>query len=381
MEDLFFNIRPYFDSEIQPMFSAILSNSEIMNSASVVVPQPAIADFVQNHKQINSKEEFQVRYMMPMLENLFKIKHATISFSGIENIEQPCIFLSNHRDIITDSAFLQYVLVKNHLHTSEIAIGNNLVAAEWMLTLMRINKSFIVYRNLLKGEQVSAFIELSAYIRHTITEKNESIWIAHRQGRAKDSNDFTQPSLLKMFALNGEGSLVNNLKQLKISPLTISYEYDPCDFLKAKEFQQLRDNENFQKNNLDDVVSMQTGALGFTGKIHYAFSPCINTELDKIESLKLPRNEEVNSIAEFIDRQIHQSYKIYPSNCIAFDKLHGEEQFINFYSKNDLEKFENYIENQISKIDLENPDRDFCRKKILEMYSNPLKNYLLANGQ
>jgi hypothetical protein len=273
------------------------------------------------------------------------------------------------------------VLVKNRLHTSEIAIGNNLAAAEWMLTLMRINKSFIVFRNLLKGEQVSAFIELSAYIKHTITEKNESIWIAHRQGRAKDSNDFTQRSLLKMFALNGNDSIINNLKQLKISPLTISYEYDPCDFLKAKEFQQLRDNENFQKNQLDDVTSMQTGALGFTGKVHYAFLPCINEELDKIEGLKLPRNEKVNAITEFIDRQIHKSYKIYPNNYIAFDKLYNKEQFINYYSKNDLEKFENYIKNQISKIDLENIDRDFCREKILEMYSNPLKNYLLANGQ
>lgn len=379
MQDKFDKIRPYLNHEIQAVFSQLVANDEVLQGAGVVMPSELIEDFLQNYEQIADIDSFQKRYMLPMLENLKKIKRTEITFSEIEHYRPSALLLSNHRDIIMDSAFLQYVLVSNGFRTSEIAIGNNLMAKPWITAAMRINKSFIVRRNLIKGEQISAFVELSSYIANTITTERNSIWLAHREGRAKDSDDRTQVSLLKMLALSGKGSFIENLKTLNIQPLSISYEYDACDYLKAKELQQKRDNPDFEKSTMDDVKSMQIGALGFASTIHYSFTPTINDELDKISMLRLPRNKEVELVAELIDRQIHKAYKIYKSNYIAYDMLKGEKFYESFYNSEEKTIFANYIAGQVSKIDLDNVDKEFCTEKILEMYANPLKNKLSAD--
>ena len=379
MQNNFDDIRPYLNSEIQVVFRQLLGNDEVLAGASAVMPIALIDDLKRNYEQISDIDTFQERYMYPMLENLKKIKKTEITFSGTDNISQPALFLSNHRDILTDSAFLQYVLVKNGLRTSEIAIGNNLMVKPWIAAAMRINKSFVVRRNITKGEQLSAFLELSDYIAYAITCKNESIWLAHREGRAKDSDDRTQISLLKMLALSGEGSFIENIKRLNIQPLSISYEYDACDYLKAKELQQKRDDEAFTKSSMDDVVSMQVGALGVASEIHYAFTPCINSKLDEISALHLPRNREVEMVASLIDRQIHGAYKIYKSNYIAFDMLESGNSFRKFYSSEEKINFANYIDSRISKIDLVYVDIEFCRRTLLEMYANPLRNKMVAD--
>ena len=379
MQNNFDDIRPYLNSEIQVVFRQLLGNDEVLTGASAVMPIALIDDLKRNYEQISDIDTFQERYMYPMLENLKKIKKTEITFSGTDNISQPALFLSNHRDILTDSAFLQYVLVKNGLRTSEIAIGNNLMVKPWIAAAMRINKSFVVRRNITKGEQLSAFLELSDYIAYAITCKNESIWLAHREGRAKDSDDRTQISLLKMLALSGEGSFIENIKRLNIQPLSISYEYDACDYLKAKELQQKRDDEAFTKSSMDDVVSMQVGALGVASEIHYAFTPCINSKLDEISALHLPRNREVEMVASLIDRQIHGAYKIYKSNYIAFDMLESGNSFRKFYSSEEKINFANYIDSRISKIDLVDVDIEFCRRTLLEMYANPLRNKMVAD--
>ena len=379
MQNNFDDIRPYLNSEVQVVFKQLLGNDEVLAGASAVMPIALIDDLKRNYEQISDIDTFQERYMYPMLENLKKIKKTEITFSGTDNISQPALFLSNHRDILTDSAFLQYVLVKNGLRTSEIAIGNNLMVKPWIAAAMRINKSFVVRRNITKGEQLSAFLELSDYIAYAITCKNESIWLAHREGRAKDSDDRTQISLLKMLALSGEGSFIENIKRLNIQPLSISYEYDACDYLKAKELQQKRDDEAFTKSSMDDVVSMQVGALGVASEIHYAFTPCINSKLDEISALHLPRNREVEMVASLIDRQIHGAYKIYRSNYIAFDMLESGNSFRKFYSSEEKINFANYIDSRISKIDLVDVDIEFCRRTLLEMYANPLRNKMVAD--
>ena len=375
MNDFFSDIRPYFDSEIQKGIDILLSNSTFMQGAKKIFPNEIIENFIKICPKIDTKNFFQAQFMMPLLQQFLQKKECNLTFSGIENIKQPAIFLSNHRDIVTDPAFLQYILMSNGFITTQIAIGNNLAAADWILAFMRLNKSFVVKRDLQKGEQITAFKELSAYIRHTITESRESIWIAQREGRAKDSNDCTQPSIIKMFSLSGSGSLIDNVKALEISPLSISYEYDACDFLKVKEFLQKLENEHFTKTKADDVLSMKTGIFGYTGNLHYAFNACINAELDKIAEQKLPRNEQVTQIIEIIDKKIYNSYKFFPINYFAYDKFYGENNFEKFY-QNEKEFLEKYIENQIDKIDLENFDRKLAEKRFLEMYSNTLKNYI-----
>jgi len=381
MIDFFSGIRPYFDNEIQSAFELLLSNEMFMQSARQIFPNEIIENFKQIYPKIDTVNTFQTQFMQPMLQLLLQKKECNITYSGFENIQQSAIFLSNHRDIVVDPAFLQYILMLNGLVTTQVAFGNNLVATEWILVFLRLNKSFIVKRNLSKGEQIAAFKELSAYIRHVITERNESIWIAQREGRAKDSNDCTQPSILKMFSLSGNGNLIDNLKPLNICPLSISYEYDACDYLKIKEFLQYIEDENFVKTTKDDVLSMQTGVIGYTGNLHYAFNSCINDELDKIAEQKLTRNEQVEMIIKIIDEKIYNSYKFFPINYLAYDKLYNEHNFEKFY-QNEKENLEKYIENQINKIDLPNFDREIAEKRFLEMYSNTLKNNLkLRNNQ
>ena len=224
----FDDIRPYNDSELTTVLERMVSDKEVLAGIAMVMPKQLADKLVLGYKELRSVDQFQEEYMYPMLEHLKDIKSTAITYSGSEYVKQPALFLSNHRDIIIDPAFLQYVLLKCGMKTSEIAIGSNLMAKPWITDAMRVNKSFVVRRNLTRGEQISAFGELSRYIAHTITQKRASIWLAQREGRAKDSDDRTQISLLKMLSLSGEGSFAENIKKLRLHPLSISYEYDVC---------------------------------------------------------------------------------------------------------------------------------------------------------
>ena len=376
----FDDIRPYNDSELTKVLGRLVDNKEVLAGIAMIMPKQLADKLVLRYKELRSVDQFQEEYMFPMLEHLKDIKSTAITFSGSEHVRQPALFLSNHRDIIIDPAFLQYVLLRCGMKTSEIAIGSNLMAKPWITDAMRVNKSFVVRRNLTRGEQISVFGELSRYIAHTITQKRASIWLAQREGRAKDSDDRTQISLLKMLSLSGEGSFAENIKKLRLQPLAISYEYDVCDYMKAKELQQRRDDENFVKSAADDVLSMQIGALGAASEIHYAFTPPIDKELDRIAAERLPRNEEVRRVAEAIYTRIHRAYKIFKTNYIAFDLAEGGCRFGGNYTEEEKDNFSAYIEQQIAKIELRQVDKAFCREKMLEMYANPLKNKIAAEG-
>jgi hypothetical protein len=264
------------------------------------------------------------------------------------------------------------------MDTVEIAIGDNLLIFPWIEELVRVNKSFIVKRGLSPRQNLESSKRLSSYIAYTINEKQQSIWLAQREGRAKDANDRTQESLLKMLNMSGGSDFATNLSRLNICPLSISYEYDPCDFLKAKEFQQKRDNPDFKKQDMDDLVNMQTGVMGYKGKIVYSITGDINKELAEMGTTTMNKNELVTLTAKLIDRRIHSNYCIYAVNKVAYDLLNGTTRFEKEYSIMEKLDFETYIEKQIQKIDLINKDHDFLKKKILEMYANPLINYLQA---
>lgn len=210
-----------------------------------------------------------------------------------------------------------------------------------------------------------------------IKEKNENIWIAQREGRAKDSNDRTQKSILQMMSMGGEGSIIDRLRQLHIVPLSISYEYDPCDFLKAREFQLKRDNTEWKKGPTDDLVSMQTGIFGYKGHVHYHAAACLDEYLDSL-SPEVPKQEIYNKVAAHIDHEIHCNYKLYPGNYVALDLLEGTEAHADNYTAEQKAKFEQYIAGQLAKIDLPNKDEAYLRERILTMYANPVKNYLAA---
>lgn len=379
MEDKFFDIRPYNDSEFQAVLDQLLAQKELVAMLDGVFGEWFLEKLRRERSDFKTLDDFIENTASQLLDSLLDKKRSKVTYSGEENLRESAVYLSNHRDIISDPAFLQYCLVKNGFRTTEIGIGSNLAAAPWILALMKINKSFVVKRNLPRAEEMKALVELSEYINYTVRQKGVSVWLAHREGRAKDSDDRTQHSLLKMLALKGESDLLQNLKELNICPVSISYEYDPCDYLKAKEFQQKRDNPEFLKSKADDVLSMQTGLMGFVGEVHYHITPAINSEIERIAEMSLPRQQQVEQVANVIDRQIHSAYKIFKTNYIAFDLFYKENRFEKHYNSEEKAIFAAYVDSQVAKIDLPNVDREFCREKILQNYSNPLLNYLNVN--
>ena len=253
----------------------------------------------------------------------------------------------------------------------------HLLIYPWIKKLVRVNKSFIVQRALTMRQMLESSARMSRYMHYTISEKNQSIWIAQREGRAKDSNDRTQDSVLKMLAMGGEGDLIDRLMEMNIAPLAISYEYDPCDFLKAQEFQLKRDIEGYKKTTQDDLINMQTGLFGYKGRVHFQVAPCLNDDLQGLDR-SLPKPDLFARISACLDRRIHRNYRIYPGNYVAYDWLNGTTEFVSNYTEEEKQQFMNYIEQQLAKIKIPNKDEDFLREKLLLMYSNPLVNYLAA---
>jgi len=371
------DIRPYREEEMPEVMNRLLSDPQfcsIMSKANAGIP---IEELKTKLRQLKNIYDFQVKFICPMLYMLVKEHASSLDMSGFKYLDKSksYTYISNHRDIILDSAFLDILLVEKGLDTVEIAIGDNLLIYPWLKDLARLNKTFLVKRGLPIRQQLSASIELSSYMHYTIEEKNQSIWLAQREGRAKDSNDRTQESVLKMLNLGGSGSVLENIASMNIVPVSISYEYDPCDYLKAMEMQLKRDNPDYKKNQQDDLLNMQTGLMGYKGRIFYKMNPCISDELLKMEA-GMHKNELFEKIAKLVDRNIHLGYHLYPGNYIASDQLDGLNRFAHSYSANERDHFLAYLKQQLDKIDMPNKEEDFLRKRMLEMYSNPLKNKL-----
>lgn len=242
-----------------------------------------------------------------------------------------------------------------------------------------MNKAFTVRRGLTPKEMLRSSQIMSRYIHYAVTQKHENIWIAQREGRAKDSDDRTQDSVLKMLAMGGEGKPIDSLREINIVPLTISYEFDPCDYLKAQEFQQKRDNPAFKKSRQDDLDNMKTGIFGYKGRVHYHCAAPINTWIDEL--VDLPKTEFFAALSKRIDRELHANYCLFPCNYIALDELEGTKKYAQHYTEADKKRFEDYLKGQLEKVKIANPDEKFLRERMLTMYANPLRNYLKAKAE
>ena len=379
----FDEIRPYAPEELPQVFEELIADPMFQAIVAQVMPGIPFDMLAVQMRQCKTNLDFQKAFIYNLLKELVKkcAKGLEFECSAIQDKSKNYTFISNHRDIVLDSAFLSVVLIENGMNTVEIAIGDNLLIYPWIKKLVRINKSFIVKRGLGLREQLKSSMLMSSYMHYAITQKHENIWIAQRQGRAKDSNDRTQDSILKMMVMAGEGDVIDRLKEMNLVPLSLSYEFDPCDYLKAKEAQQKRDDANFKKSEEDDLTNMQIGIYGYKGHIHFQTAACINDELDEIKSRNLPKTEVFTVIAELIDKHIHQNYRLYPGNYIAHDLLYNKVEFTDKYTNTDKETFNQYIEGQLAKIDLPNKDEAFLRECIWTMYANPVTNHLKAiNG-
>ncbi len=376
----FEDIRCYNDDEIKNALERLVDVKPFMKVISTVYPLLPKEVLRKRLTSFHSSYEFQKEMVYPFLQYLEANMTKGIELNGLEKLDlsKSYLYISNHRDIILDSAFLCGKFIEKEMNTVEIAIGDNLLFLPWIKELVRVNKSFIVKRDLSSRQILESSKKLSSYIAFTLKEKNQSVWIAQREGRAKDSNDRTQESLLKMFSMQGLGSFIENIKELNICPLSISYEYDPCDFLKAKEFQQKRDIPNFKKSSEDDLLNMKTGVMGYKGKVVYQITGTIHHELAEIQRSSSLRSEQIRLTAALIDRRIHANYRIYTNNKIAYDALKNESRFSDEYTEVEKSDFEKYLNHQIAKIDLEIKDEPFLRTKLLEMYANPLINNIEA---
>ena len=380
----FDEIRPYEPEEMKQAFEDLLNDRQfnvIMKGFAPWLPKGLRNGLLRlAFMGVKTPLDFQKRFMKPIVKYIIR-KHTdgcTFDDGALRSHLSPLTshpsplndrftFISNHRDIVLDSAFLDVKLVAaDYPTTVEIGIGDNLLIYPWIKRLVRMNKAFTVRRGLSLRETLAASQLMSRYIHFAVTQKKENIWLAQREGRAKDSDDRTQEAVLKMLAMGGD------LKELNIVPLTISYEYDPCDYLKAQEFQQKRDNPSFKKSRQDDLDNMKTGIFGYKGRVVYRTATPVNTWLDELADL--PKTEYYKAVAERMDREIHQGYELFPCNYIALDELNGDSAHASHYTEADKQRFEQYLSGQIAKITLDNKDEAFLRERILTMYANPVKN-------
>lgn len=375
----FDEIRPYSPEELPQIFEELLSDKDFQEIIKKVLPDTPLEALAYTLRKCKTNLDVQKSIFYGLLHDIIKKCSDGFSFdsSKISDKNKSYTFISNHRDIVLDSGFLSVGLIDNGFPTTvEIAIGDNLLIYPWIKKLVRVNKAFIVQRALSMRQMLESSARMSKYIHFAVTQKQENIWIAQREGRAKDSNDRTQDSVLKMLAMGGNGDVIDSLKELNIVPLSLSYEYDPCDFLKAQEMQMKRDVEGFKKSQKDDLINMQTGIFGYKGRIHFQTGPCINDELETLRGL--PKTEIFTRVSEIIDHHIHRNYRLYPANYIACDMLDGSMSMSEHYTAEDKAKFEAYLEKKISLIDIQNKDIAFLKKCILTMYANPAINHIQA---
>lgn len=374
----FDDIRPLNNDEVKDAIEELVTNEDFERAFRYIKPDVNWKEFSETMRSFKTKEDFKSKLAYDAVMMVANKTTFSLTISGRSRLpkdKKPCTFISNHRDIVLDASFLNVMLYDVGYGMTQVAIGDNLMIRPWIKTLVRLNNSFIVKRGVSVRQMLDVSKKLSAYVRHTINETKESIWIAQREGRAKDSNDRTQGSVLKMLNMSGVQDFVSNIMALNIFPVAISYEYDPCDFLKAKEFQMKRDDPNYVKSQRDDLLSMETGILNNKGRVHFTLTEPINDQLAELDK-NMEKNELIATIANIIDKEIYKHYRFYPCNYVAYDMLTGTKRFSSNYGLRDKKHFEEYLQGQLDKIVLPNKDEAFLRTKILEMYTNPLKNYL-----
>jgi hypothetical protein len=370
--NIFDDIRPYEDHEVGALVEKVLKLSFYNTLIRRFFPGKDPDKLKLAFLRINSIYDFQVKVIYPILKKLINDTSTGLTYSGFDKLKKgiPNLFISNHHDIILDPSVLNMLLYENGFNTTKVAIGDNLLRKEWIRDLARLNKSFIVHRSPSGKEAYYYSQRLSNYIKKTIIDDKESVWIAQREGRAKDGNDITQVSLLKMLAYGGEESRFEYLKSLNFLPTAISYEFDPCDILKVRESIAKEKNLHYEKNEKEDEISMVTGLTGFKGRIHISIGNVIQNEFDEILHHETPK-EQFSALAAIIDEQIQSNIKLWPTNYIAYDLLMGIDSFNEEYTDEEKQKYIQYIEARLEQNKMYDPEG---RARLLSIYANPVKN-------
>ena len=369
----FEDIRPYNDSEVKSVISRLVEDPSLYRVLKFVYPQWTDDDVRSAVSEVESIADFQSKIAHPAMRVLVDNTIDKISVSGLENIkkDESYLFISNHRDIILDSAILNIVLFESNYGTIQTAIGSNLLSTDIVTDLTKLNKNFVVKRNTGVREFYENSMLLSAYIRHTIHEASQSIWIAQREGRTKDGLDKTQPGLLKMLTIDCDKPMRECFRELRVAPVAISYEHDPCDVLKIPELKAISRDEKYEKGPEEDFNSIITGLTGQKGRVHISIGKTIDSELNTLADFP-NMNDKLRLLGEFIDQQIYQNYKLWPTNYMAFDILENCDSNKDKYEGADPEALKKDMKERLAAIGL-NSDEDY--ERLLGMYANPVRNH------
>lgn len=367
----FDDIRPYYDHEAREVMQRLKHDPLFMQLVKHIWPSMTQEEAFAKADKVNDNMAFQLEFMHQAIRVIVERSSTGLSCSGFENVDpnQAYLYIANHRDILLDSAILQILLVEHGFKTSEITFGNNLMQGNFITDFGKLNRMFTVLREGNNRELYEISQKLSAYIRHTISDKNVSVWIAQRNGRTKDGNDLTQSGLIKMLNMSGGKNFSESIKQLKIVPLCISYEYEPCDDLKVQELYLSSLHSKYIKAPGEDLTSIITGIIQPKGRIHMSVGKPIDTELQEMENIS-NENEKIKQLVNIIDEQLFTNYKLWPINYIANDIANESNEFGYYYTEAEKESFINYIKQKTSKL---KGDEQSLFNLFINMYANPVK--------
>jgi 1-acyl-sn-glycerol-3-phosphate acyltransferase len=365
------HIRPYHDEEVNQALRAIGAHPMVKSMLKFIYPQ-ASEEYIQEQlSNCNSIRDFQTTIITRGIQNVLSRSSHGLTTSGFDKLEKDTayFYISNHRDILLDTCLINISLFYNDLIMTASAIGDNLVKKSFLMELARLNRNFLVQRGLGPREMLKSSKLMSEYMAEKVLLDNRSIWIAHREGRTKDGNDLTQQGVLKMMALGrGENTAFDYFKKIKIVPISISYEFDPTDMCKMPELMANHYEEEYIKSNNEDFNSILKGLTGQKKRIHICAGKVLSIELDEIANSGEPANKQFQQLASVIDDKIHQNYKLWPTNYIAYDMLYKTDKYNKQYSEKEKRQFERRVERRVDVSD------SVALQRFLSMYANPVFN-------
>ena len=371
----FDTIRPYYDAEVNQALQASLKHP--MLKAMMNFAFPGVADEIWKNQLLktHSIRDFQCNFIYETIQKILEKSSEGLSTSGFEKLEKNTayLFISNHRDIILDTSLLNAALFEHELVMTASAIGDNLVKKDFIKSLSRLNRNFIVQRGLSPREMLQSSRLMSEYIERLLLHENRSVWIAQREGRTKDGNDATNSGVLKMLTMASTKNAMDYCKELKIVPVSISYEYDPTDALKMPQLMAEANQETYIKSGNEDFQNILSGVLGQKKRIHIHIGDVLDSELDTIKDEFENTNKQIQALTQVLDASILKSYKLWPTNFIAYDLMHKTNKFSNHYTENEKSLFERRLE---LKIDAKNAQKV---GSFLAMYANPVVNNMKYN--
>ncbi|MCI2060954.1 MAG: acyltransferase [Bacteroidales bacterium] len=379
----FTDISPYTDAEAVEALGKLADHPAVVEVSKAIFPDKEPEFLRKILKSVKSIDEFQILVMNKAVEWVLSTTAHNFSYDGIGNLKKingKFLAMSNHRDIILDPAITQVVLYRNAIPMTEIAVGSNLLTNKYIEYLIRSNRMIKVIRGINARQLYLSSQVLSKYIRECITSGRSSIWIAQREGRAKDGIDTTEQGLLKMLDMSGTADFTTNFEELNIVPLSISYEYEPCDILKARE-RLISRIQKYVKGSREDLISIMTGIEQQKGNIHLNIgSPLTHDEIEAASCCN--KNDRYQAIRHAVDVRIIEGYKLWKTNYIGYDMVNHTFKYRDKYTPEDVAQFTDYVEHQLDKV-----EKSLCRADLrdifLRIYANPvvsLENLLIERA-